>query len=77
MQVRVPWQGIPRISTWLLKVVLDARLGVMLKSAEPHLRIHETEHQNMLENEATKLNFWESSADCTDPRLRVDKYVGL
>ena len=37
----------------------------------------ETEHQNMLENEATKLNFWESSADCTDPRLRVHKYVGL
>jgi len=53
MQVRVPWQGIPRISTGQLKVALDARLGVRLKSAEPQLRIPETEHQNMLESEET------------------------
>ena len=77
MQVRVPWQGIPRISTWQMKVVLDARVGVMLKSAEPQLRIPETEHQNMLESLETKLNIWESSADCTDPGLSVHKYVGL
>jgi len=77
MQVMVSWQGIPRISTWHLKVVLDARLGVRLKSAEPQLRIPETEHQNMLESEETKLNIWESSAHCTDPGLRFHKYVGL
>jgi len=50
MHVRVPWQGIPRIITWQLKVVLDARVGVRLKSAQSQLRIPETEHQNMLKS---------------------------
>jgi len=30
----------------------------------------------MLESEETKLNIWDSSADCTDPGLRVHNYVG-
>jgi len=37
----------------------------------------ETEHQNILQSEETKLNIWESPADCTDPGLRVHKCVGL
>jgi len=77
MQVTVPWQGIPRISTWQLKVVLDAILGVRLKSAKPHLSIPETVHQNMLESEETKLIIWLSSAGCIHPLLRVHNYVGL
>ena len=62
------------------KVVLDGRLGVRLNSAGPQLRIPETEHQNVLESEETKLNVHESLADCgahcTDTEQRFYRNVG-
>ena len=56
---------------------LGCKTGSEAQVSRPQLRIPETEHQNILQSEETKLNIWESSADCTDPGLRVHKYVGL
>lgn len=56
---------------------LGCKTGSKAQVSLAPARVPETEHQNMLECEETKLNISESSADCTDPGLRVHKNVGL
>lgn len=70
---------IPILGMQQLNIVLDPRLGIRLNSAEPQLKVPETEQQKMLESKETKVSKCESS---TNQRLMVQiqgtgLFVGL